>query len=111
MTTKTPAVKGTRQESQNTTGTTDDVEDARQILPQPDLSNVADSDLSLGTNLQVVDCEEQNDDDNADADTQPLVADSDPPTARRYPRRSNRQRPARYRDDHMGHVPMREGHM
>ena len=80
----------------------------RQILPQPDLSNVADSDLSPGTNLQVVDCEEQDDDDNADADTQPLVTDSDPPTARRYPRRSNRQRPVRYRDDHMGHVPMRE---
>ena len=83
MTTKIPAVKGTGQESQNTTGTTDDVEDVHQTLPQPDLSNIANSDLSPGTNLSVVDCKEQ---DDANADTQPLVADSDPPTARRYPR-------------------------
>ena len=84
MITKTHAVKGTRQESQNATGTTEDVENVRQTLPQPDLSNTADSDLSPGTSLQVVDCEEQDDDDDADADTQPLVEDSDPLTARRY---------------------------
>lgn len=52
------------------------------------ITNTADSDLPPGKNLRIVDCEEQDD----DADTQPVVEDLDPPTARRYPRSPNRQR-------------------